>query len=67
MCNLNDQDFLILLNIRSMPEIVKDSTYFDNNPENPYWINIDFPFFNGRIFISYKTIGGKSVYKVKTP
>src|SRR5436190_12368213 len=39
--------------------IVKDSTYFDNS-DNPYWINIDFPFFNGKIFISYKTIGGKS-------
>ncbi|HJU45152.1 MAG TPA: hypothetical protein VJ647_00130, partial [Chitinophagaceae bacterium] len=26
-------------------------------PENPYWINIDFPRFNGRIYISYKTIG----------
>jgi gliding motility-associated lipoprotein GldD len=47
--------------------IVKDSTYFENSPDNPYWINIDFPFFRGKIFISYKTIGGKSVYKVKTP
>jgi len=46
--------------------ILKDSTYFDNS-DNPYWINIDFPFFNGKIFISYKTIGGKSVYKIKTP
>lgn len=47
--------------------IVKDSTYFEDNPDNPYWINIDFPFFRGKIFISYKTIGGKSVYKIKTP
>src|SRR5687767_11425152 len=47
--------------------IVKDSTYFENSPDNPYWINIDFPLFRGKIFISYKTIGGKSVYKVKTP
>ena len=47
--------------------IVKDSTYFENNPDNPYWINIDFPSFGGRIFMSYKTIGGKSVYKIKTP
>ena len=28
--------------------IIKDTTYFDNNPENPYWINIDFPQFHGR-------------------
>ncbi len=47
--------------------VVKDSTYFENNPGNPYWINIDFPLFRGKIFISYKTIGGRSIYKIKTP
>lgn len=47
--------------------IVQDSTYFDENPENPYWINIDFPQFNSRIFLSYKIIGGKAVYKLKQP
>ncbi len=47
--------------------IVKDSAYFDSASKNPYWINIDFPTFNGKIFISYKAIGGTSIYKVKTP
>ena len=47
--------------------IVKDSTYFEGSPDNSYWINIDFPLFRGKIFISYKTIGGKSVYRIKTP
>ena len=37
--------------------IVKDSTYFDSTPENPFWRNIDFPQFNARIFLSYKIIG----------
>lgn len=37
--------------------IVKDSSFFDTVPENPYWINIDFPRFNGRIYVSYKDIG----------
>jgi gliding motility-associated lipoprotein GldD len=37
--------------------VVKDSSFFDTLPENPYWINIDFPQFNGRIYISYKDIG----------
>lgn len=46
-------------------DIVKDSTYFDSTPENPYWRNIDFPQFNARIFLSYKIIGGKATYKVK--
>ncbi|MEO6582841.1 MAG: hypothetical protein ABIO05_00870 [Ferruginibacter sp.] len=45
---------------------VKDSTYFDSTPENDYWVNIDFPQFDARIFLSYKIIGGKSFYKVKT-
>jgi len=44
---------------------VKDSIYFDSTPENDYWINIDFPQFEARIFLSYKIIGGKSVYKLK--
>jgi gliding motility-associated lipoprotein GldD len=47
--------------------IVKDSTYFDTNPENPYWINIDFPQFHSRIFLSYKMIGGNALYKIKQP
>lgn len=45
--------------------IIQDSTYFDSSPENPYWINIDFPELNARIFLSYKIIGGKAMYKVK--
>lgn len=45
--------------------VIKDSTYFDSNPENPYWINIDFPQFGGRIFLSYKIIGGQAIYKIK--
>ncbi len=47
--------------------IARDSTYFDGASQNPYWININFPSFNGKIFISYKVIGGTSVYKVKAP
>lgn len=36
--------------------VVKDSTFFEDTPENPYWINIDFPQFGGRIHISYKDV-----------
>jgi gliding motility-associated lipoprotein GldD len=36
--------------------IVQDTTFFEDKPENPYWINIDFPGFNGRIYISYKNV-----------
>jgi len=30
-------------------------------PEEPYWLNIDFPEFKGRIHISYKTVDGNLV------
>jgi len=38
-------------------QVIKDSMFFDEKAENPYWINIDFPRFNGKIYISYKDIG----------
>ena len=45
--------------------VVKDTSFFEERPENPYWINIDFPRFNGRIYISYNIIGGRATFKVK--
>ncbi len=48
-------------------QIVKDSTYFDANPENNFWRNIDFANFNAKIFLSYKAVGGKALYKIKMP
>lgn len=45
--------------------ISQDSTYFEEQPENPYWINIDIPSLNGRIYISYNQIGGKARYKIQ--
>lgn len=38
-------------------KVVKDSSFFGEATENPWWINIDFPQFNGRIYVSYKEIG----------
>lgn len=46
-------------------EIVQDTTYFDTTPENDYWVNVDFPQYGARIFLSYKIVGGKAPYKVK--
>lgn len=36
--------------------IVKDSLFFGEQTENPWWINVDFPSFKSRIYISYKQI-----------
>jgi len=41
--------------------VVRDSTFFGEPTENPWWINIDFPGFNGKIYISYKPIGPNSL------
>ena len=46
-------------------KMIKDSTYFDRNPENDFWRNIDFPYFGAKIFLSYKMVGGKALYQVK--
>ena len=37
-------------------QVVQDTSFFEAKPENPYWINIDFPQFNARIYISYKQV-----------
>ncbi|HVZ24647.1 MAG TPA: hypothetical protein VG842_01245 [Sediminibacterium sp.] len=37
--------------------VVRDSTFFGDPTENPWWINVDFPQFHGRIYVSYKEIG----------
>lgn len=36
--------------------VVKDTLFFDKSPENPYWINIEFPGLNGKIYLTYKQI-----------
>jgi gliding motility-associated lipoprotein GldD len=46
--------------------VVKDSTFFGDPTENPWWININFPQFNGRIYVSYKEIGVNKLDKLLT-
>lgn len=44
--------------------VIKDSTFFDDKPENDYWVNIDFPTFEGRLHLSYKAIGKNEFNKL---
>lgn len=60
-----EQGFPYSFEYPAYAKIVKDSTYFDRDTLNPYWVNIDFPRFGARIFLSYKAIGGQSTYKIK--
>jgi gliding motility-associated lipoprotein GldD len=36
--------------------IIRDTVFFDEKPDNPYWINMDFPDFNAQVFMTYKEI-----------
>lgn len=37
-------------------KVVRDSSFFKDD-DTPYWVNIEFPSFNGKIYLSYKTLG----------
>ncbi len=39
--------------------IIRDTSFFGEKPENPYWINITFPSIGGTLYISYKEISAK--------
>ena len=61
----SDSSFPYSFEYPAYAKIVQDSTFFDSTPENNYWINVDFPALNAKIFLSYKIIGGKAHYKIK--
>jgi len=61
----NKQNFPYSFEYPVYATVIQDSTYFDSTPENNYWINLDFPAFNARLFMSYKIIGGLAPYKIK--
>ena len=63
--SFNDSKFPFSFEYPVYARIEKDSSIFDADEKNPYSINVAFPTFNGKIYISYKKIGGASVYKIK--
>ena len=44
--------------------VIKDSTFFGEATENPWWVNIDFPQFHGKMYLSYKSIGANKFDKL---
>lgn len=40
-------------------QLERDSLFFGREPENPYWLNMDFPTIGGRVYISYKNISAQ--------
>jgi gliding motility-associated lipoprotein GldD len=45
-------------------KVVQDTSFFEDKPENPYWVNVDFPQFNAKIYVSYKVIGKNDFNKL---
>jgi gliding motility-associated lipoprotein GldD len=46
-------------------QVIQDTSFFDEKPPNPFWINIDFPRFNARIYMSYYDIHNTSFDKLR--
>ena len=44
--------------------VIKDSTFFEDKAENPWWLNVNFTQFDAKIHISYKEIGKQSFSKL---
>lgn len=61
----DQQDYPYSFEYPVYANIIQDTTFFESKPENPYWINIDFPQFRARIYMSYKQIGPNSFDKLK--
>lgn len=58
----NKQDYPYTFEYPTYAQVVKDSTFFGDSTENPWWVNVEFPQFSARIYLSYKVIG--STYKL---
>jgi gliding motility-associated lipoprotein GldD len=55
----NQQNYPYTFEYPVYAKVVKDSTFFGDSTENPWWINVEFPQFSARIYLSYKIIGGE--------
>jgi gliding motility-associated lipoprotein GldD len=63
--SFNDPGFPYRFEYPAYANIIKDTLFFGQKAENPYWINIDFPSLGGKVYISYKTIStGSNMQKL---
>jgi gliding motility-associated lipoprotein GldD len=53
----NQQGYPYTFEYPTYSRVVKDSTFFGDSTENPWWVNVEFPQFSARIYLSYKVIG----------
>lgn len=60
----NEPGFPYSFEYPTYAKIIRDSSFFGDTPENPWWINVEFPQFNGRVYVSYKQIGANKLDKL---
>ena len=44
--------------------VARDTSFFGDPPENSWWINIEFPQFDAKVYVSYKIIGQYKLEKL---
>jgi hypothetical protein len=52
----NDPAFPYTFEYPVYGRVVRDTVFRGQKPENPYWINIEFPVLGGNIYVSYKKL-----------
>lgn len=54
--NFSQEGFPYTFEYPTYAQISKDTLIFEKTPDNPYWININFPNMGATIYLSYKNI-----------
>ena len=54
--SFNESSFPYSFEYPVYARIIKDTLFFGQKPENPYWLNIDFPAIGGTVYMSYKPV-----------
>jgi gliding motility-associated lipoprotein GldD len=65
--SFNDAAFPYSFEYPAYAVVLKDSSYFGEKPENPYSVNIEFPLLKCKFYLSYKIVGGQTIYKIPDP
>jgi gliding motility-associated lipoprotein GldD len=63
--SFEDTKFPYAFEYPTYARVVHDTNYLDAVADNDYWMNVDFPQYRAKFFLSYKPVGGKSILKVK--
>jgi gliding motility-associated lipoprotein GldD len=60
----NEPDFPYTFEYPVYATVARDTSFFGDPPENPWWINIEFPQFDAKVYVSYKIIGQYKLEKL---